>query len=93
VLGALGSSVVLGAYLVASVVIPGLNTHDHDAFAAARITEFRNFLRLHIARDGALTVYAVGIDHVIREWRPVPEADDVEESWMAPLHGDARVRM
>ena len=39
------------------------------AFAALKIEDFKNFLRLHVARDGSPTIYPVKIEHVPRRWR------------------------
>ena len=40
-----------------------------QAFSALRIQDYKNFLRLHIARDGSLTIYPVKIERVPRRWR------------------------
>jgi hypothetical protein len=90
-LGAVACSLVVGAYLAASIGLPGVRTHPNDSFAAARLETYKNFLRMHIDRDGALTVRAVGIDRTVRwkDWRAVPEADTVEASWIEPAP-DAR---
>ena len=37
-----------------------MRTHANEAFAAARLTCHKNFLRLHVERD-RLTIYAIGI--------------------------------
>ncbi|HET6951262.1 MAG TPA: metallophosphoesterase [Acidimicrobiales bacterium] len=86
-LGAVVGATVMGAYLALAVAIPGLHAHANEAFAAARITAYRNFLRMHIDRTGALTVYAVGIDRAVprRRWRAVPGGEDPEASWIEPV--------
>lgn len=83
--GPVGATVV-GLYLALALATPGLGAHPNEAFAAARITGWKNFLRLHIDRDGVLTVYAIGIDRSVkrRHWRAVPAADDPEAAWIAP---------
>jgi hypothetical protein len=60
-------SAVMGLYLLISLNVFG--RHGEQAFAALRIEDFKNFLRLHIARDGTLTVYPVKIERVPRRWR------------------------
>lgn len=45
--------------------------------------DLKNFLRLQIGADGALTVYPVGIDRVARKWRLRPDAA-AHEPWFAP---------
>jgi hypothetical protein len=95
VIGGVACSLVLGAYLAAAIGIPGLRTHANEAFAAARLTSYKSFLRMHIDRTGALTVHAIGIDRTVkrRHWRVVPEADDVSASWIAPAGGAPRPRL
>ncbi len=34
-----------------------------------RIQDYKQWLRLKVAADGALTIYAIGIDRVTRQWR------------------------
>jgi hypothetical protein len=60
-------SVVMGLYLLISLDVFG--RHGEQAFAALRIQDFKNFLRLHIAQDGSLTIYPVKIERVPRRWR------------------------
>ena len=86
VLGGLAGATVTGAYLAAAIAVPGVEAHANEAFAAARITGYKNFLRLHIDAEGALTVYAIGIPRAVkrRHWRAVPDTSDVEASWIEP---------
>ena len=65
-------SVLTGLYLLISLNVFG--RHSEQAFAALRIEDFKHFLRLHVARDGALTIYPIKIDRVPRRWRN--RADD-----------------
>lgn len=90
VLGAGACSLVLGAYLAAAIGIPGIRAHANEAFAAARLTGHKNFLRMHIDRAGALTVYALGIDAAVarHRWRAVPESDDRSAAWITPAGGE-----
>ena len=94
-IGGAACSVVVGAYLAFAIGLPGLRAHANEAFAAARITSYKNFLRIHIDRTGALTVYALGIDRAVkrRHWRAVPEADSTEAAWIAPARGEPRSRL
>jgi hypothetical protein len=91
VLGAVACSLVVGAYLAATIGMPGVRTHPNDSFAAARLESHKNFLRMHIDREGALTVRAIGIDRTVKwkKWRVVPDPDTVEASWIEP-EPDAR---
>jgi hypothetical protein len=65
--GWLVGSLVLGAYLYVSLNLFG--RHDNEAFSSLAIPDWKNFLRLHIAADGALRIYPIGIDRVPRRWR------------------------
>ena len=91
VLGSVAGSLVVGVYLTIAIATPGLRTHANEAFAAARITSHKNFLRLHVERD-RLTVYAIGMDRAVkrRRWRAVPDADDPSASWIEPAHDAVR---
>ena len=82
VLGAVVGSLAVGLYLALSLAC--VDAHPNEAFAAARLTGYRNFLRLHIDAHGDLTVYALGIDRSVTRWRAVPEAESTEASWIAP---------
>jgi hypothetical protein len=91
-LGGAACAVVVGAYLALAIGLPRLRAHANEAFAAARITGYKNFLRMHIDSTGTLTVYALGIDRAVkrRHWRAVPEADNPEAAWIEPTRGEPR---
>jgi hypothetical protein len=93
--GGVLSSLVVGLYLTLAVNLPGGVAHANEAFAAARITGAKNFLRLHIGPGGDLTVYAVGIDRVVArgDWRPDPTADGDEAPWLVPPEGEPRLHL
>ena len=95
VLGGAAGSVVVGAYLAASIGLPLVRTHANEAFAAARITRYKNFLRIHIDRTGTLTVYALGIDTAVKRrwWRAVPQAETTGASWIEPTRDEPRPRL
>jgi hypothetical protein len=57
----------MGLYLLVSLNVFG--RHGEEAFAALKIEDFKNFLRLHVARDGSLTIYPVKLERVPRRWR------------------------
>jgi hypothetical protein len=82
VLGALAGSLAVGLYLALSLAVA--KAHANEAYAAARLTGYRNFLRMHIDAEGGLTVYALGIDRAVTRWRAVPEAETSDASWIAP---------
>ena len=91
-LGAVAGATVMGAYLALAVAVPGMHAHANEAFAAARITGYKNFLRMHVGPDGALTVHTIGIDRAVkrRRWRAVPgDGGDPEASWIEPVGAGA----
>ena len=57
---------IMGLYLYIS--LHWLGRHDNEAFSALRIEDYKNFLRMHIAEDESLTIYAYKIEKVPRNW-------------------------
>lgn len=60
-------AVLFGLYLLASIQLFGC--HPNEAFSSLRIQDWKNFVRLHVAPNGTLTVYAIGLERVPRRWR------------------------
>ncbi len=60
-------SMIMGIYLFISQYFFG--RHNDEAFSALRIQDYKNFLRLHIAADGTLTIFPVKIEKCPRKWR------------------------
>ncbi len=79
--GWLAGSVIVGLYLLVSVNVFG--RHSEEAFSALRIEDFKHFLRLHIDRDGHLTIWPIKIERVPRRWRD-RAAGDVTMSRVVP---------
>jgi hypothetical protein len=69
-------SVILGLYLLVSLNVFG--RHQNEAFSSLRIEEWKSFLRLRIGRDGALTIYSLGIP------RPSPDGAPVRVELVEP---------
>jgi hypothetical protein len=84
--GWLIGSFIFGLYLFISQYFFG--RHNEESFSAARIQDYKNFLRLHISKDGSLTIFPVKIYKVPRKWRNRrnTEADDTK-SFIVPLDG------
>lgn len=61
-------SVILGLYLLVSINVFG--RHSRDAFSSLRIPDWKNFIRIRISPDGALTLFPVGIQRAPRHWSP-----------------------
>ncbi len=59
-------SIIMGVYLFISLHIFG--RHDNEAFSALKIEDYKNFVRLHIGKDGKLSIYPLKIEKVEREW-------------------------
>jgi hypothetical protein len=51
-----------------------MNAHDNEAFAASRLTGYKNFLRLHVDRHGVLDIYVIGVRRVCRRWHVDPNS-------------------
>jgi hypothetical protein len=81
VLGGLIGSLAVGVYLTATSAIWGAEANH--AFSAQRRPDHRNFVRLHVRDDGALDLYAIGVDRAGRRWRAVPDGGD-EDAWAEP---------
>ncbi len=64
---------IMGLYLFISLHL--LGRHENEAFSALKIEDYKNFLRLHIDKSGALTIYPIKIEKVPRAWKPVPGRD------------------
>jgi hypothetical protein len=85
VLGGVASGVVLGAYL-GLWDLPRRGTHGNEAFSAMRLTRHKNFLRIHIDSEGALTIWVVGVRRVGKKWEFLHEVEPGAEdaSWLQP---------
>ena len=60
-------SLIMGIYLCVSLQVFG--RHSNEAFSALKIQDYKNFLRMHIDKEGALTIYPVKIEKVPRDWK------------------------
>jgi hypothetical protein len=79
VVGFLAAQLTSLYLLVASLFRVNVN----ELFAGQGIDDWKIFLRLHIAADGALTIYPIALDRVSRQWRAQPDASP-STSWLAP---------
>jgi hypothetical protein len=76
VAGGLLGATLLGVYFLFCLSLFG--THWNEAFSSLRIADYKNFVRLHIATTGDLTVYPIGL-------RKVPKDDDTSGPRNPPL--------
>jgi hypothetical protein len=67
VLGGVVGGFMMGLYLLVSVQVFG--RHSNEAFSSLRIMDYKQWLRLRISPDGALSIYCIGLDRVPRRWR------------------------
>jgi hypothetical protein len=68
--GWLAGSLIMGIYLLISLNL--FNRHSDEAFAALRIEDWKQFLRLRIGPAGDLTIFPIGIRRVPRRWKLCP---------------------
>jgi hypothetical protein len=59
----------------------GINLNE--LYAGQGIDRYKGFLRLRISRDGTLTIFPIGIDHVCHHWRANPAAEP-HAPWIEP---------
>jgi hypothetical protein len=78
-------SVILGLYLLISLNLFG--RHGNEAFSSLRIEDWKHFLRLHIDRNGNLTIYPIGIKKVPTEWK---ERQEGRGSRVIPTKGGSK---
>lgn len=71
------AATMFGLYLWFSLDV--LKRHWNEAFSSLAIADFKSFLRLHIAPDGSLTVWPIGLETV-----PVDSPDGQPPPPLAP---------
>ncbi|GAB1688940.1 hypothetical protein KRM28CT15_07430 [Krasilnikovia sp. M28-CT-15] len=79
IIGLLATQLVAAYLLLASAFDVNVN----ELFAGQAIEDAKCFLRLHIARDGTLTVHPIGVDRISRDWVPDPEGAP-DAPWLRP---------
>jgi len=84
-LGGVGGTVGMSGYLWATNC---LGFHGNEGYAPLHHQDLKHFLRMHIAGDGALTVYPIAVDRVARKWRLCPDAP-AGSPWFAPAGPDS----
>ncbi|KUL22371.1 metallophosphoesterase [Actinoplanes awajinensis] len=80
VLSGLAATELVAVYLL---IAARFNVNLNELFSAQGIVDSKSFLRLHVAADGTLTIYPIGVRKVSRSWRVTPEGQP-HESWLAP---------
>ena len=70
--GGIISGVLFGIYLTFSVLV--LKNHITEASSSYRWEGYKNFLRLHLDKDG-LTIYPIGFKTVVSDWSNTGDED------------------
>jgi hypothetical protein len=79
-IGFLDAEIVALYLLIASRF--GINSNE--VFAGQSLEDHKGFLRLHIDREGTLTVYPIKLPRVCRRWRPAPDGA-ATDPWLVPV--------
>jgi hypothetical protein len=77
---AIASAEVVALYLL---VASRFGVNVNELFAGQGIQGYKGFLRMHIGRDGSLTVYPIGLDAAGKRWRANPSAPG-HAPWIEP---------
>ena len=66
VAGTIASGIVIGLYIYLSHFIG--HTFENEVIMCQSNEDYKNFLRLHITKQGELHIYPVGVDKVGKKW-------------------------
>ncbi len=80
--GWVAGSIIMGIYLLVSINIFG--RHSEEAFSGLKHQDHKHFLRLHVDKAGALTLYPIKVERVPRTWRD-RNPDDRSPSHVVPV--------
>jgi hypothetical protein len=64
---------IMGLYLLIS--LNAFGRHNTEAFSSMHIEDFKSWVRFHVASDGALRIYPIGLRRVARKWRAARPED------------------
>jgi hypothetical protein len=79
-ISALVAAQLTSAYLL---IASWFGVNVNELYAGQAIEHAKCFLRMHVSRDGTLTIYPVGVDRICRKWAVVPDGPD-EAPWLRP---------
>lgn len=83
VVGGLAGAFVYSLYLFLMQSLWG--KHPTDSFSAHRWEHHKEFVRLHLADDGSLTVHTIGLDRVPTRWRHMArQGRRATDPWFEP---------
>ncbi|WMX43713.1 hypothetical protein [Streptomyces roseicoloratus] len=85
----LGVAAVLGAGLGSQLFALWVLWTDHGLVAewqmsGQAVDDHKGFLRMHLARDGTLTLYPLALDGTCRNWK-LEKVTDAEGDWQRPV--------
>ncbi|HEV3400695.1 MAG TPA: hypothetical protein VG078_02650, partial [Acidimicrobiales bacterium] len=86
--GLLGCGLMSGYLYVADF----FKLNANELFSAQRNRGWKNFMRLHIADDGSLTIYPVGLKTTPRKWRLAHDGKRMDP-WFEPEKGKVEPRL
>jgi hypothetical protein len=66
--GGIASAILFGIYLLVSISL--LNNHITEASSSFRWEGYKNFLRIHLTKEG-VTIYPIGVKKVVKNWKNV----------------------
>ncbi|HLT48079.1 MAG TPA: hypothetical protein VK002_12670 [Rubricoccaceae bacterium] len=89
--GGFAGGFLLGLYLyLAHKLFPGV--HTNEVLLCQRREDYKHVLRLHIDREGGLTIHPIGMAHAPRSWTYRPDAGP-GEAWFEPSDGPITQRV
>jgi hypothetical protein len=81
IFGGLIGGLLMSLYLLLSNLV--LRLHTNEVFVAQHLADYKNFLRLHLDKNGTLTIYPIGVTKICRQWQLNTQATD-GQSWFEP---------
>lgn len=75
-LGGLTGSLIFGLYLWYSSLF--LDIHINESFSSLGYPHFKNFLRIHISQEGNVTIYPIGIERVVANWKQEGDGENLK---------------
>lgn len=87
-LGWLIGSFIMGFYLLLSLQSYG--RHGNEAFSSLKIKDYKNFLRLHVTKDG-VEIFPIKI-HKVPKWKGTPTSAPGKDCYPAFIENSFKVR-
>jgi len=68
-------SLIMGFYLWFTNCF--LDIHMNESFSSLSQQHYKNFLRIHITPEGTVSIYPIGIEKVVTEWKQHDDGEDM----------------